>query len=634
MNLHSKLADLSQIKVCYCDSEAAWRLAVKDGLSPNAIIRTTNPALLMNPPSGATVEPVERTWTPEKIEALIASVDGLCMGIRQTIGRSAFRAYVDLLVRDAFIWSYCIPWAITLNNADLTEPRAIISVDYGNAIRHANGHARWAELLATNPHLASLIYQSDDCGLASQSPPRFPTRKQLLKYYPYSHLEYAFWRRLWRTLPRSLSRGTLYVGIDNPGIRETLVHFARRGYAICETIRPSTSGKRGGVPDELRAMMTPLLRNHLAPWVKPGIQNTLIALFFDDLANSIGAYEEVLLQWTSTISGWKTEKPVALFSNIIFPNTVLPLRKCLRDAGVPLVLFQHGHSRELTKYLEHNRCILEDTLADVFVCFDDKAKEFSSANPHRTALVVMAGVPDIYHTSPRYIPDEECGDIGYIQTVIPVSNRAHPLAMTWTDLSKDKFETRLFKECFAQLPYTVTVKPYMAPDYPGMRRSIEILKKSPNLNLYSKEIDFRYIAGNFRLIVTSRATSTLGWCVLANRPLVYLDLPYQYPLWDDAREALKESVFYFDMGKSDAFDRLRDFLSQPLEVIEQQWLEREQARIRFIGRYLDSGSGGFGKRAYMGIKKYLKTRMGRVALKDQSRPFDVGPSREDRSRAS
>ena len=608
MNLQNEVPDLAEIEVCYCDSEVAWQLAVKRGLSPKATIRTANPAFLQNPPEGATVEAVEKLWTPEKIEALSACADDLVLNIRRTIRDSAFDEYTDLLVRDAFVWTYRMPWAITLEDVDLTEPRAVISVDYGNSLRHMNGRAQWADLLAANPGLVNLTFHAGECGIASSNPTQSPTRMQLLKYYPLSHLECTIWRSLWLILPRSLSRGTIYVGIDNPGIRETLIHFARRGYAICETQRPKTSAKKHAIPNGLRAVMTPILRDYLTPWVNEDIQSTLITSFYNDLQESLGGYDEAMAQWSTIVSRWNKEKPVAFLSNIILPTAMLPLGAKLRKAGIPLVLFQHGHSREITKYLEFYKCLSEETFGDLFVCYDDKANEFATANRHRRASVITSGVPDLYHSGQRYIPDETCGDIGYIQTFIPVSNRATTSTMTWTDLEKDQFETKLFEHCLSRIPHTVTVKPYLAPAYPGRQKSIEVIEKSPNLNIYSKGLDLRYIIGNFRLIVTSRATSTLGWCLLANRPLVYLDLPYQFPLWDDARECLKGSVFFFDMSRPDSFDHLRSFLSQPMETIEQKWTEREAERKRFTSRYLDSGPRGFGKRTFSGIQEYLARR--------------------------
>ena len=38
------------------------------------------------------------------------------------------------------------------------------------------------------------------------------------------------------------------------------------------------------------------------------------------------------------------------------------------------------------------------------------------------------------------------------------------------------------------------------------------------------EIDLRYIIGNSRIIITSRATSTIGWCMLSGKP-VMLTIP-------------------------------------------------------------------------------------------------------------
>ena len=199
-------------------------------------------------------------------------------------------------------------------------------------------------------------------------------------------------------------------------------------------------------------------------------------------------------------------------------------------------------------------------------------------------------------------------DIGYIQTVRPSGGRTVPFTMTWTNLEKDQFESDLLERCLARLPHSVTVKPYLAPGYPGKLESLKVIEKSSNLTLYSKGYDLRYIARNFRVLITARATSTLGWCLLADRPLVYLDLPDQYPLWDDARESLARSVFFFDMSSLDAVDRLREFLSQPLEVIEQEWSARAEERKKFIERYISSGPRGFGKRTFLGIRKFLDER--------------------------
>lgn len=617
MNQQVKIAALAQVGVCYCDNEAAWRLALKAGLPRRARVRTSNPVLLMSPPDGMLPEPAERFWTTERIEELSAAINSLADDIRRVIGASEFHRYGDLLIRDAFVWSYAMPWAVTLDQSDLDEPRAVVTIDYGTSAGHLNGHAQWASLMAANPHLTSLQYEPADCGIAPEAPSQSPTRRQLLAYYPLSHLEYAFWRRLWNLLPRSWSRGTLYVGIDNPGIRESLIHFARRGYAICETQRPRGAGKPIEPPQRLQALVVPLLRKYLEPWVKGGVQDALIARFFAELSKSLGGYDEASAEWKTIVASWvrRDEKPVAFLSNLIFPTAVLAAAGVLRDAGIPLVLYQHGHSRELTKHLDFNKSILEETLADLFLCFDDKANEFSSSNPHCRATIVTVGVPDLYRMNGRAIPDNECGDIGYIQTMIPVSNRASAFTLTWTDLRKEQFEADLMERCLAKLPHRVTIKPYLAPDYQGLRKSQEVIDQSGNLNLYSKAFDLRYIAGNFRVIVTSRATSTLGWCVLAGRPMVYLDLPYHYPLWDDAREALKNAVFYFDMGKPDAIDRLREFMSQSLDQIDRQWAELAEGRRRFIARYVDSGPNAYGKRAYRGIDAFLAQRTNRGTSK-------------------
>ena len=605
--MHKSSVDLVGIDVCYCDSEAAWRIAVERGLPSRAVIRTSNPNLLQNPPRNATVEQIERSWTPSKIEALSASTDGLVMSVRRAVSKTPFNIYADLLARDAFLWNSRLPWATTLDDRDMTEPRAVISVEHESAALNSRSNSHWMELLAGNPRLVQLKLSANECGLKAEAPLSSPTRLQLMKFYPASHLEYTFWRLLWRGLPRHLSRGTIYIGADNPGIRETVIHFARRGYAICETDRPRMRAEASTVPDGLRQLIASILRDHLQLCVKPNVSERLIDLFFSDFVESLAGFDGAAAQWSRVFAAADRsgEKIVAFLSNIILPTVLLPLRASLSSRRIPLVLFQHGHSRELTRYLEFNKCISEETFADLFICYDDKANEFASANPHRRSEVLTAGVPALYHLDRRHIADDECGDICYVQTALPVSNKSSPFTLTWTDLEKEQFETKLLNRSLSGLPHRVTVKPYLAADYPGVRGSVKVIEDSPNLNLYSKRFDLRYIVGNFRVLITARATSTLGWCLLSKRPLVYLDLPNQYPLWDDAREAVKVGVFYFDMSAPDSFDRLREFLAQPLDAIERQWNERAPARARFVNRFIDSGKRGFGERSFVGIRTFL-----------------------------
>ena len=78
----------------------------------------------------------------------------------------------------------------------------------------------------------------------------------------------------------------------------------------------------------------------------------------------------------------------------------------------------------------------------------------------------------------------------------------------------------------------------------------EVLDKTigqyQNIELFDEPVelvDFRL--RQYRVIVTGRATSTFAWCLMADRPTVYIDFPMDSPLKDDVKEKLKKSVFFF-----------------------------------------------------------------------------------------
>ena len=61
-----------------------------------------------------------------------------------------------------------------------------------------------------------------------------------------------------------------------------------------------------------------------------------------------------------------------------------------------------------------------------------------------------------------------------------------------------------------------------------------------NINVIESEIDLRYILAKFDLIITSRATSTVGWCAMTDKPLVFLEM-HDNQLSSHAREAFERA---------------------------------------------------------------------------------------------
>jgi hypothetical protein len=136
---------------------------------------------------------------------------------------------------------------------------------------------------------------------------------------------------------------------------------------------------------------------------------------------------------------------------------------------------------------------------------------------------------------------------------------------------------------------------------------VSLARKQPNITVRSDRIDLRYIVGQARLLVTSRATSTVYWCLASGRPVAFIDHPDELPLTPDAHKAFAESLFLFDARQSDWKDRLRTFLSRPLAEIEQDWKDRAGVRASMMRTYFNIHPGGAGRRAARHILETIRT---------------------------
>ena len=101
-----------------------------------------------------------------------------------------------------------------------------------------------------------------------------------------------------------------------------------------------------------------------------------------------------------------------------------------------------------------------------------------------------------------------------------------------------------------------------------------------NITVFEKSIDLRYLFGEFRVIITTVASSTLSWAMLSGKPVVFIDNPHFGPLRKKAYSLMKESVFLFDCREADMLKKLQDFLSTPIEEIEYEWNRKSRISAR------------------------------------------------------
>ena len=109
--------------------------------------------------------------------------------------------------------------------------------------------------------------------------------------------------------------------------------------------------------------------------------------------------------------------------------------------------------------------------------------------------------------------------------------------------------------------------------------------------------DLRYLLHKYRIVITSRATSTIGWCIMSEKPMVFIETGDGYALRKKAKKSFKKSLFYFEEKKKSFQKDILQFLSQPIEEIEKQWHGKKSARMRLINKFFSTPQTGAGYRA-------------------------------------
>lgn len=221
--------------------------------------------------------------------------------------------------------------------------------------------------------------------------------------------------------------------------------------------------------------------------------------------------------------------------------------------------------------------------------YNDVARERSDRTQFHHGATLAVGYPTIGRRISR-LPSfafERSEPVLFVSTNA-YRGYLHMVTTTMTDREMSELEIGLIRDVLNRLPRRVTYKPYpYLSRYADPDPALLAAREARNLSIVTDNIDMRYLIGRAKVVVTCRATSTTGWCLMSHKPLCFINVPDQMPLDDDVRDLFGESVFVFDAGNPAFAGELRDFLSLPLEEIESRWERKRPARERMISRFID-----------------------------------------------
>ena len=279
-----------------------------------------------------------------------------------------------------------------------------------------------------------------------------------------------------------------------------------------------------------------------------------------------------------------------------------------RSLGVTVVDFEHGATTGLAALAQHKIGWSEAASTDLLLtCSERAARAFEQVGRDSELAIHVIGLPDqmrslIRRRWQRRLARRRLGAPGrqglvmHVSTPMYSGNLRAGLGAPGESVVFD-LDRRLITEVYARLPHKVVFKQYPTQRFPHEPGYCEVVSVPPGVN-FVKDEDFRYIRAAADVIVTATPTSTLGWCVGAGVPMVWLDSKIMNPLIDgELREEFRRSFLFVDLDADDWVERLRALLDRDLAAIRADWDARAAPRARLLTSAITGPEGSVGRRA-------------------------------------
>ena len=599
--------DLSRIRHVFVGSRDALDFVKARGLPKDAMVWTTAPALLESEIDG--VNPIEDAESVPRLAKFIDATLPFCTDIRASLSEQRDLAPMAGLVPFTLM-NRCFKMAkkaLLLKRAHVESPCAIVDVDARDAAFNGILNIPWNQALEANPNLLRITAPLSGPRIIDLAKNEVPPLLERLKFLSWESLGVKLFLRYLSELPTP-PMGSIVVMGENPLTLETAWYLRARGFAI-RTLKPGRPlpVDTGPIMSRLREVLAAKLDGFLSEWMERRVATALGDRFWREMASAVETFLGSLMAWErafDTRASWRIR---AFLMNIAASPGAYALIEALHRRHCPIVAFQHGHSRELDRLDAPPKLLREETSADLVFTFNDKAAEITRANPLGRAAVHAVGTPLDYARTNGYRRRRSgTPEILYVSTLLYSSHVQYDIALP--DFVRAKREIELVDQVLARVPRRILYKPYPKPRFADPDPVVVRAKATDNITVFGDFSDLRYSIQDTRVVVTSRATSTLGWVLLSGRPTVFIDWPDDMPLRQDARHALEGVLFYFDAGQPDFHVSLRTFLSQPIESIERQWAERATLRDSVIKAYFSLRKHDAGREAAGIVANWLDGR--------------------------
>lgn len=314
------------------------------------------------------------------------------------------------------------------------------------------------------------------------------------------------------------------------------------------------------------------------------LKENLHDLWFDVIKREINnyySYKASIISFFNSNSSLKI-----LLTGYIEPVKGAALYHICKSKNIKLIACQHGVTRELIRQPLLRSINFENSFCDYFLCFNRSAKEITKQSYFHTLnkKVYITGLPKDYFYNSYLSKLYNNKLILYVSTFLLSGGRPNILAAP-SDNSMVSWERNFVNNVLEKFNYKVDFKPYPALRYADKDEVIKSVRSSKNICISGSHIDLRYIIQNYKIVITSGATSTFSWCVQSHKPLIFIDRKGPLKLSNKAKKDFDKSFFLFSDENDKWEESLIKFVNRPYSYIKKEWDAKSSDRKRVIRTY-------------------------------------------------
>ncbi len=596
---------LSAFPAAFCDSGAVLDTLAQDGLAKDCRILTASPFL--HAALGQRSEFVrDRMARARLAEILAARLELQTRALQAAETTPAIRDFAGVVTLRLLTSLDFLVLAGCLTRADCEEPRLIARAMTGNAAADEVYNGPWPALLAGNPEARVREVAIPVTGLDAAAP---NTSGRLLDRLRVAGTRRAAFRAicalgpLW---PHRVRREALILS-ENELLHETAFSLALRGWALR---RVKLTGTPASLDEtETRALTSvcaEVLHTYCARWVVEPVRAPLVAMITDQVLAGARDQKSGASAFARVAADGTTARSRILLANFPAKPAIAGAWQVARRQGIPLFAFQHGVSSEICETQDATIATKEVMCSDRAYTFNERATAVANAISARRGVSIPVGMPGDMRRmgAGRHPWAKRLASIAFVSTAVYSGYWGRLAYGTRTDSGMLAFELEMIRGVLAGLGHDVLYKRYPALRLLDPDPAQAAARSAPNIRVFSDFVDFRYLAAACEVLVTARATSTLSWCLMSQRPLVFVEIDDDMRLRDEARRDFDAGLFLFSTAWPDWKETLRAFLDQPLSSIRDAWESKADARKALIQRYFDMG-GPAGARAARDIARMM-----------------------------